>query len=386
MAALVTANAFAEKDPKVLVSHGKDIMIAATRGSAFSSLRGADDNAIIKTQQETGQNTIVTMSMLAPLRTAGVRGNSSTDNGEGKIKRMFMDVRGNVIAESDISQNKKLLTRSSWVNYRKDAKNALSEWRKWLTDCEIFAKLSRDCTKITTVLANGTISENVTLLAAGDTFSAAHLDASYSRAKNGYTDAAGKRHPKMKPYRVEMGQVKGQTTEIEVFVLLMGTASISALTQDPLYLEKAYNLSEMDKEKLPFAGGIGLYDNKMIIVDKGTWNEEDPGIVRSDTPAWTDINGQAIGGFSAYGGGAGNTLVTEVNLLLGAGAGVEPFQAVPDYMEDGETIDSGRKLKVIIDQFWGFEKFRPQGKTAEEIALAWHDEDFGVQAVIATVA
>lgn len=386
MAALVTANAFAEKDPKVLLSHGKDVMIAATRGSAFTSLRGVDDNAIIKTQQESGQNTIVTMSMLAPLRTSGVRGNTSTDNGEGKIKRMFMDIRGNVIAESDISQNKKLLTRSSWTNYRRDAKNALSEWRKWLTDCEIFAKLSRDCTKITTVLANGTVSENVTLLAAGDTFSAAHLDAAYSRAKNGYTDAAAKRHPKMKPYRVEMGQVKGQTTEIEVFVMLMGTASIEALGQDPLYLEKIKELSDADKEKLPFAGGIGLYDNKMIIVDKGTWNEEDPGIVRSDTAAWTDINGQTIGGFSAYGGGVGNALVTEVNLLLGAGAGVEPFQAIPDYMEDGETIDSGRKLKVIIDQFWGFEKFRPQGKTAEEQALAWHDEDYGVQAVIATVA
>ncbi|DAB40280.1 MAG TPA: hypothetical protein CFH81_08785 [Sulfurovum sp. UBA12169] len=382
MSALITASAFAEKDPKVLVGHAKEVMVAATRASAFSSLRGTDDNSIIKTQLEDGKSTIVTMSMVAPLRTLGVRGNTSLDNTEGKIKRMFMDVRGNVIAESDISQNKKLLSRSSWQTFRRDAKNGLAEWRKWLTDCEIFSKLSRDCTKITVVQADGTVSENPADLAPGDTFGAAHLDAAYSRAKNGYTDAADKRHPKMKPYRVEMGQVKGQTTEVEVFVMLLGTASIEALGQDPLYLEKVKELSDADKEKLPFAGGIGLYDNKMVIVDKGTWNEEDPGIVRSDTADWTDINGQTIGGFSQY---AGTGVATEVNLLLGAGAGMEPFQAVPDYGEDGTTIDSGRKLKVYVDQFWGFEKFRPQGKTAEEQALAWHDEDYGVQAVIAAV-
>jgi len=383
MPQLIKADAFAEKDPKVLTTHGKDIMIAATKGSAFTSLRGTGDNAIIKTMEATGgKATIITMSLLAPLRTLGVRGNEVLDNMQDKLKRMFMDVRGTVLAESVLSDNTKLLARSSWETFRRDAKSGLAEWRKWITDCEIYAKLSRECTKITAVKADGTVSENPADLEKGDMFSVLHLDAAYDRAKNGFTDADGKRHPKMKPYRVEVGSVKGQTTEIEVFVMLLGTKSAESLENDPIYLQKKTALSDTERDRLPYAGGIGVYENKIILVDKGTWNEEDAGIVRSDTPEWIDVLGQTVGGFDQY---KGTGVETEVNLMLGAGAGVEPFEAVPDYEEDGTTIDSGRKLKCFIDQFYGFEKFRPQGKTVEEKKLSWHDEDYGVQAVIATV-
>jgi len=383
MPGLIKADAFAEKDPKVLSQHGKDILIAATRASAFASTRGTGDSAIIKTKEESGgKSTIVVMSLLAPLRTMGVRGNEMLDNVQDKLKRMFMDVRGTVIAESVISDNEKMLSRSSWETFRKDTKSTLSEWRKWITDCEIYAKLSRDCTKITVVKADGTISETPTDIAKGDMFGTLALDAAYDRAKNGYTDAAGKRHPKMKPTRIEVGEVKGQVTEIEMFVMFLGGKSAESLQRDPVYLQKKTALSDKDKEKLPFAGGIGIYEDKIILVDKGTWNEEDAGIVTSATPDWIDVHGQTISGFNQY---KGTGVDTEVNLLLGAGAGVEPFEKVPDYEEDGKTIDSGRKLKCFIDQFWGFDKFRPQGKTVAEKELSWHDEDYGVMAVVSAI-
>jgi len=345
---------------------------------------GADENSIIKTQNEThSKAAIVTMSLLAPLRTLGVRGNESLNGLANKLKRLFMDVKGNVIGEDITSDNNKKLERSSWMNFRKDAKNGLQEWLKWIMDCERFSKLSFDCTKITCVKADGTVSDTPTNLVAGDVMSALGLDAAYDRAKNGYVDGAGKRHPKMKPHKVEAGSVKGVKTDIEIFVMFVGGASAQNLSNDPLFEQKRLGLSDVDREKLPFAGGIGLYDQKIVVVDKGTWNEEDAGIVTSDTADWIDINGQTIGNFAQYAGAAG--IATEVNLMLGAGAGVQPFQAIPDYEEDGKTIDSGRKLRIFADLFFGFEKFRPKGKTADEIALSWHDEDYGVQAVVATI-
>ena len=227
------------------------------------------------------------------------------------------------------------------------------------------------------------MSDTPSNLVAGDVMSAIALDAAYDRAKNGYVDSAGKRHPKMKPHKVEAGSVKGVKTDIEIFVMMVGGASAQNLSNDPLFEQKRLGLSDTDREKLPFAGGIGLYDQKIVVVDKGTWNEEDAGIVTSATADWIDINGQTIGNFVQYAGATG--IETEVNLMLGAGAGVQPFQAIPDYEEDGKTIDSGRKLRIFADLFFGFEKFRPKGKTADEQALSWHDEDYGVQAVVATI-
>ena len=97
---VLSADAFAEKDPKVNLEHGKDIMIAATRGSAFAGVMGSDENSIIKTQNEThSKAAIVTMSLLAPLRTLGVRGNENLNGLANKLKRLFMDVKGNVIGE-----------------------------------------------------------------------------------------------------------------------------------------------------------------------------------------------------------------------------------------------------------------------------------------------
>jgi len=62
---------------------------------------------------------------------------------------------------------------------------------------------------------------------------------------------------------------------------------------------------------------------------------------------------------------------------------MQPFQFVPDYIED--SADSGRKMVLAIDEWFGFEKTKFVGKSTEEKALVWHEKDYGVIAGIATM-
>lgn len=388
MAIDITADTFAVKDPRKRIVHAQDIMIAATRSSKFAGLLGTDNSAIIKTSKAEGNKgaAIERMRVLTPMRGRGSRGNEDLDGQQGKLKYLWMDVQGNVIGEDVTSEHKDIESRSTVGTFRKDAKSGLEEWLKWTIDSERFAKLSRDCSRIVCVKADGTVSYATSDLAAGSTFGTKNIDEARDRAKNGYTVGTGDdavRYPKLKPYKIEVGEIKGIPTEKEIFVMFIGGASAKNLSEDPLWEQKRQSLSEIQKDKYPFAGGMGLYDEEIIVVNVGTWNEEDAGIVTSSTEPWIDVNNREVGGFEQYEGAGG--VEVEVNLLFGAGAGVQPFQAVPDYQEDGKTIDSGRKLKVFVDTWFGFEKFRPQAETDAEKNLAWHDKDFGVMAVPATL-
>ncbi len=379
----VRTNPYVEFDPKKLQQHAMEIMIAASQGSMFTPLMGETNQDIIKTEgaKFSGANT-VTMTMRGLLRGSGVTGNTDLQDNRDKLQYLHMEIKGDVIANSILSQHKKIDSKSIAQNFRRDGKEGLSDWLTDRMDRIRIAKLSENCTNIVAVKADGTvvpmnkIADATDGLVAGDNFTTATIDEMLRRAENGWIDHNGTRHPRVRPFRSETKNVKGQTTEVGYYIIKIGTYSAESLGKDPLWLQAQEALTKANKSDFFVDGQLGQWKNA-ILVKRANWDQDYAGIVTSETKDYGDY----AGGFSQYAGKGG--IATEVNLLLGATAGMQPFQLVPEYIED--SADSGRKIVLAIDEWFGFEKTKFVGKTAEEKALVWHEKDYGVIAGIATM-
>ena len=382
----IRTNPYVETDPKKLEQHGMDIMVAASAESAFSpSMMGTNNNAIIKTQgAKFDDANSVTMTMRALMRGAGVKGNANLDSNRDKLTYLHMKVGGDVMANSVLSEHTKITSKTVAKNFRVDAKDGLTDWYHDKTERVKFAKLSEDCTNIVVVKADGTvvpadkIADTTDGLVAGDRFGSHTLDELLKRAENGYTDANGVRHPRVRPWKKKVIiDENGVKQNKGVYLVLIGTESEDNLGKDAVYLQHQEALANAGvKDDFYTAGLIGQYKNA-IIVKKSNWSADYAGIITSNIEDFEDY----AGGFSQYAGKGG--IVTEVNLLLGATAAMNPFQEIPDYLEDSE--DSGRKMSSALDIWWGFEKTRYVGKTPEEQKTVWHNKDYGVIAAPAVL-
>ena len=379
----VRTNPYVEFDPKKLQQSAMDIMVAASQASMFTPLLGETNQDIIKTEgaKFSGANTI-TMTMRGLLRGAGVTGNTDLQDNRDKLQYLHMKIEGDIIANSLLSQHKKIDSKSIAQNFRRDGKEGLSDWLSDKMDRIRMAKLAEACTNIAAVRADGSvvpmnkIADAVDGLTTGDIFTTASIDEMLRRAQNGWTDHAGARHPRVRPFKIEIKNVKGQQTEVGYYIIKVGTYSAESISKDPLWLQAQEALTKANKSEFFVDGQLGQWKNA-IIVKRSNWDADYAGIITSETKDYGDY----AGGFSQYAGKGGIT--TEVNLLLGATAGMQPFQLVPDYIED--SADSGRKIILAVDEWFGFEKTKFVGKTAEEKALVWHEKDYGVIAGLATM-
>jgi len=382
----VRQNPYVETDPKVLNEHAMDIMVAATQQSIFTQLSGETNQDIIKTAgaKFSGANS-VTMTMRGLMRGAGVKGNSDLESNRDRLNYLHMKVDGDVIANSILSKHEKIESKTIATNFRRDGKEGLGDWLGDKLDRIRFAKLSEDCTNIVAVKADGTIvpanklADTTDGLVGGDKFTTATIDEMLKRAEGGYIEViAGStvRHPRVRPYKTEIKNIKGKDTEVGFYLIIIGTESAASLGDDPKWLQAQEALTQADKSTFWVDGHIGQYKNA-VICKKTNWDVDYAGVITSATADYDEY----AGGFNQYAGKSG--IITEVNLLLGASAGMQPFQFVPDYIEDSE--DSGRKMVLAIDEWFGFEKTKFVGKSAEEKALVWHEKDYGVIAGIATV-
>lgn len=379
----VRTNPYVEFDPKKLQTHAMDIMVAASQASMFTPLLGETNQDIIKTEgaKFSGSNS-VTMTMRGLLRGGGVSGNTDLQDNRDKLQYLHMKVEGDIIANSLLSQHKRIDSKSVAQNFRRDGKEGLSDWLADKMDRVRMSKLAESCTNIAAVKADGTVvamnelADAINGLSAGDTFTTATIDEMLRRAENGWIDHTGARHPRVRPFKTEMKNVKGQNTEVGYFIIKIGTYSAESLGKDPLWLQAQEALTKANNSDFFVDGQLGQWKNA-ILVKRSNWDRDYAGIITSETADYGDY----AGGFDMYAGKGG--IVTEVNLLLGATAGMQPFQLVPEYIED--SADSGRKMVLGIDEWFGFEKTKFVGKTTEEKALVWHEKDYGVIAGVSTV-
>jgi len=310
----VRQNPYVETDPKVLSEHAVDIMVAATQQSLFTQLSGETNQDIIKTAgaKFSGANS-VTMTMRGLMRGTGVKGNSDLESNRDRLDYLHMKVDGDVIANSIISKHNKIDSKSIAANFRRDGKEGLGDWLGDKLDRIRFAKLSESCTNIVAVKADGTIVPSDKLadatqgLAVGDKFTTATIDEMLKRAESGWTEVVGGKvikHPRVRPYKTEIKNVKGNDTEIGFYLIIIGTESNASLGDDPKWLQAQDALTQADKSTFWVDGHIGQYKNA-VIVKKSNWDVDYAGVVTSVTADYDDY----AGGFNQYAGKSG--VVTE---------------------------------------------------------------------------
>jgi len=373
------ASEFVLSDPLIRQQHGREITVNYTEQSMFNPLMGSSNDAIIKTElvESGAQASVATMHMRGLVRGAGVEGNTDFDDNMDKLEYLSQDITYEIFGNAIQSKDRRIESKSAADNFRNDAKDGLSDWARDTSDRIIVSRLSQDCTNIIACnAATGFDASNVTSgIASGDIFNTQAIDEAVKRATMGI-DGTGAKHPRIRPYILKVAENNGIPVYEKFYVMMVGTTSATALREDPIWREEQKYAAERGAGHNFFTGQLGIH-NGVIIVNGGSWTDEYAGIMNSGNGAFR--------GASAMDGYAGTAaLKTEVNLFLGATAGLLPMDEGFNYYED--TYDMGRKMKIACDRGWAFQKTRYVGKTAAQQALSWHGKDYGVIAVVAAMS
>ena len=365
---------FAMTDGKEKSKHAKAIIHGAMKRDYFTQFQGAsEDNVIMVVPESAREVSSVTAHIVTDLVGDGVKGNADLSTNRDELHFLPFIFKGDVRANSIKSPIQKIMDRTSAGNWRREKTKALQNWYFRLTTRLKFYAFSANCTNVVW----GENKANAAALAAGvgGVMSTAVLDEVSSRAKNGWHDGT-KDHPELTPYIVEKRTQNGVEVIGEFFPFFIGPKALDQLNLDPVFREeqKAKAAGSMPSNLDGFAG---VYKN-LVLIEVNKDSARRPGIVTSSSADYDKYTN-----FAQY--KAGDNTETEINFCLGAGAGAMGFDPAPNYDED-PTEDNGRKIVAYIEAFFGFEKVRWVGETAEEQTSIYHDKDYAVIAAVTTVA
>lgn len=375
---MAIASDFVLSDPLIRQEHGREITVNYTEQSLFNPLMGSSNDSIIKTELvDKKEATTVTMHMRGLVRGAGVEGNTDFDSNMDNLQYLSQDVNFEIVANAIPSKDRRIESKTAADNFRSDAKDGLTDWMRDISDRTIISRLSQDCTNIVACdAAAGFDAANVTTgIASGDLFNTQAIDEAVRRASVG-VDGAGVRHPRIRPYIVKVGDNNGIPVYKKLYVMMIGTNAAAQLREDPIWRDEQKYAADRGENNNLFTGQLGIH-NGVILINGGSWTDEYAGIMNSGIGAYRGAS--SMGG---YAGAAGNA--TEINLLLGATAGLLPMDEGVSYYE--EAYDMNRKIKIGIDRGWAFQKTRYFGKTEAQKKLVWHAKDYGVIAVVSSIA
>ncbi len=364
-------------DSKEKIVHAQNIVKGSQQKDPFFQFQGTspEQNIIIITPESKKGFSQVTFKIVTDLVGDGVSGNQNLSENRDELNFVPFSIKGKLIANSLESPVDVLMDRTTAELWRRENQNALTNWITRQVVRRKFYALSANGTNVVAVKANGTVT-NPAGLSAGDKFSSHTLDEMLDRAKNGWTDSAGVEHPSLEPYTTETRTEHGITVTADFYPLFIGPKSLKALNDDPIF--KAEQVAKETSGRFSSLSGFaGVYQN-IVLIEVGKDIKKKAGILTSDSLDYDKYTNMA-----QYKAGDGTH--TEINLLLGIGAGCMPFDTEPRYGED-PNADSGRKVIAFIDMFYGFEKTRWIGETMEEKKSIYHDKDYGVIIGLGTVA
>ncbi|MDR3347041.1 MAG: DUF4043 family protein [Helicobacteraceae bacterium] len=361
------------------VTYGQTITVEVAKESFFRPFQGASENSIIRNNLETTpakKGAVSVIPLLVPLEGEGVQGNTDFAANQERLTYLAQGVPFYLYGHSVISPDERIEARTIETS-RKNAKEALVNWITDRTDRLWITELSRDCTNI--VAASNTngvyLANDTTSITSNDVMTTAVIDELVRRASLGI-DGNGDPHPPIKPIKAKVHETEAGIPIWErLYVLLLGTHSALQLKNDPIWLDAQKSALPRSVDHPIFSGVMGKY-NGVVVIDWASWSKRGAGVVNSSTK-FHKADGVTID-FENY-GGSGST-ETEVNLFLGATAGLFPQEESFKYYE--EFRDMGRKVEFGIDRGIGISKTRFIGSNDREKNSEYHDKDYGVIAAV----
>ncbi len=380
---------WAETDPQVLLKYGRTVTSKSTEINFWNKFMNNDEGAVImtdlRTETPTEEGGTVRVYFRDEIDGDGITGNQDFDDNLGTQQTLFQDVDYGIFGMGLKSKAKKLESKMATEAFRSKTHKDLPKWLGKRDDKIITAKLTAGATNIVACsAATGTWENNVTTsIVEGDRFSTAAIVEAKKRAKNG-VDGAGDAHPIVEPFVVKTVDKMGIVDYIEYHLLVIGQNAAEQLGEDPLWIEAQKFAAERGQDNALFTGAFGIYKG-VVVFERSNWSARKAGIMTSDIAEFkVVVDGVTVTyatGIDSYAGATG--IKTEINLFLGATAGIKPFDEGFDYYE--EDLEGGRKLKIGADRGTGFSKTKFIGKTAEQKASEYHNKDFGMIAIVNSV-
>jgi N4-gp56 family major capsid protein len=381
---------WAETDPQVLQKYGRTITAKTVELNFWNKFMNNDEGAVImtdlRTESPNEEGGTVRVYFRDHIDGEGITGNQDFEDNIGSQNTLYQDVDYGIFGQSLKSKAKKLESKMATENFRSKSHKDLPKWLGTREDRIITAKLTANATNIVACCAaDGVKASNVTTaIAVGDRFSTAAIVEAKKRAKNG-VDGAGNPHPIVEPFVTKTVSKEGIVDYVEYHLLVIGQNAAEQLGEDPLWIEAQKFAAQRGDDNPIFTGAMGTYKG-VVVFERSNWNARKAGIITSDLKEYkVTVDGVETvyaTGFDNYAGASG--IKTEINLFLGATAGLKPFDEGFDYYEDPK--EGGRKLLIGVDRGTGFDKTKFVGKTAAEQKSEYHNKDFGMIAIVNSVA
>lgn len=345
----------------------EDLTVEMMAESKWKQFMGTTDFHIIKTANATDEGDLagtVTMRMRGVLTGDGVEGNEDFNTNDEVLLHLYQTVSLDNFGNSVKSgENLRLLKQVHFTKFEKETKTGLKDWGIRKMDTRIYTDFSTNCTNVVYCGHHGSIA--AADVKPGNVLTIDDILEGVRRGESG-EDALGNPVPQLKPIQVKIDDVHGTKVTRKIYVMKIGAASSKNLKLDPRWEAMQQNASSNNLDSPLFSSKLGVVEDVILIKD-GTWKKEEAGILTSDQ-------------IPAY---AGTGVKTEINLLLGATAGLMPMDTGFTWYED--KYDSNRKAIISVDRDFGFAKTKFQGKTTAEQASVWHNKDYGVIAIVAAV-
>lgn len=378
-----TANDFLS-DPDTRVAYGEEInkeMMVKSKVAPFIAKNPNDEGAIIKGvvgTLEQGNNFRV--PFVDELLDAGARGNVKFNATEEELKKLSMFVKVDVIQHS-VPSTETVLNPTSANKFRTTATNKLKNWGVRKFDNIVISAFTADCTNI---VACGHHTDGTTAnIEVTDKFSLDDVSEAKRRAEQGFAyDASGNKIdvPQLLPFRQEENAQLGYFETLNYYVMWIGSDAESDLKQDPNWVNAQKEAKERGGNNPLFTGSLGFWDGVLLLPFK-TANLRQSGILRSDSSAFTGFSNVKKYDLTKYNGKLG--IATEINLFLGAGAGVIAVDQ-PANFYDWADKDDPRFMKAGTDKVFAFGKTRYSSKDNDDLLEdnVYNNKDFGVIAVV----
>lgn len=370
-------------DPDTRLTYGEEInkeMMVKSKVAPFIAKNPNDDGAIIKGvvgTLEMGNN--FRIPFIDELLDAGARGNVKFNATEEELKKLSMFVKVDMIQHS-VPSTETVLNPTSANKFRNTARTKLKNWGVRKVDGIYISGFTADCTNI---VACGNHTAGVTTgIDITDKFSLADVSEAKRRAEQGYAyNAAGEKIevPQLLPYKQEENPQAGYFETLNYYVMWIGSDAESDLKNDPNWVNAVKYAKERGLNNPLFTGSLGFWDGVLMLPFK-TANKRQSGILRSDGE-FTGFSNFKKYDLTKYAGAAG--IPTEINLFLGAGAGVIAVDQ-PANFYDWADKDDPRFMKAGTDKIFGFAKTRYNSKDNDDLLEdnIYNNKDFGVIAVV----
>lgn len=378
-----TANDFLS-DPDVRVAYGEEInkeMMVKSKVAPFIAKNPEDTGAIIKGVVGTlEQGNSFRVPFTDELLEAGARGNVKFSATKEELKKLSMFVKVDAIQHS-VPSTETVLNPTSANKFRNTARTKLKNWSVRKFDNIVISAFTANCTNI--VACGHHLVGKTDVITINDKFSLADVEEAKRRATQGFAyDKDGNKIlvPQLLPFMQEENAQKGYFETLNFFVMWIGGDAENDLASDPNWVSAQKEAKERGANNPLFTGSLGFWKG-VLLLPFGTANLRTSGILRSDSDLFTGFSNTKNFDLKKY-AGEGN-IATEINLFLGAGAGVIAVDQ-PANFYDWADKDDPRFMNAGVDKIFGFAKTKYNSRDNDDLLEdnVYNNKDFGVIAVV----